>query len=209
MQRFIPILCVLLAFVAPVAFAQDDTGPRLTLDPPTRTSKQGQLVLSATLVGPGGKLLADRQIQFYQRVDLFGPREALLGASSTDSSGVALLVYEPVERGRLSLVARFVGDPSLGKAESTASVDVIDTNEPLPNEPLPFAALRPWLPFGIGGAVASVWLVLLSVFALAAFKIRAAGAVGSDAVGYDTTDIPNTSPESPGGGAPASVPIRR
>ena len=186
MQRFIPILCVLLALAAPVAFAQDDGGPRLTLDSPTRTNKPGQLVLSATLIGPGGKLLADQQVQFYQRVDLFGPREALLGASSTDSSGVALLVYEPVERGRLSLVARFVGDATLAKAESTASVDVSDTNEPLPNEPLPFAALRPWLPFGIGGAVASVWLVLLGVFALAVFRIRAAGAVRSAAPADET-----------------------
>ena len=177
MRRFLPLLCVLLACAAPVAFAQDDSRPRLTLDPPTRTSKPGQLVLSATLVGPNGKLLADQQIQFYQRVDLFGQREALLGASSTDSSGVAVLVYEPVERGRLSLVARFAGDASLAKAESTASVDVIDTTEALPTEPLPFAALRPWLPFGIGGAVASVWLVLLGVFALAVVKIRAAGAV--------------------------------
>jgi hypothetical protein len=186
MQRFIPILCVLLALAAPVAFAQDDGGPRLTLDSPTRTNKPGQLVLSATLIGPAGKLLADQQVQFYQRVDLFGPREALLGASSTDSSGVALLVYEPVERGRLSLVARFAGDATLAKAESTASVDVSDTNEPLPNEPLPFAALRPWLPLGIGGAVASVWLVLLGVFALAVFRIRAAGAVRSAALRDET-----------------------
>jgi hemin uptake protein HemP len=176
MKRLIPILLVFLALGAPVASAQEASGTRLTLDPPTRTSKPGQLVLSATLFGPSGKLVSDHQVQFYQRVDLFGPREALLGTSTTDSSGVAVLVYEPVERGRLSLLARYAGDDSLPRAESTASVDVSDTNAPLPSEPLPFAALRPWLPLGIGGAVASVWLVLLSVFAVAVIKINAAGA---------------------------------
>ena len=80
MKRLIAILCVLLTFGAPAAFAQEANGPRVTLDPPTRTNKPGQLVLSATLVGPGGKLLSDQQVQFYQRVDLFGPREALLGS---------------------------------------------------------------------------------------------------------------------------------
>jgi hypothetical protein len=181
MKRLIsPILFVLLTLCAPVAFAQEAGGSQLTLDPPTRTSTPGQLVLSATLIGPGGKLVANQQIQFYQRVDLFGPREALLGASSTDSSGVAVLAYEPVERGRLSLVARFAGDASLPKAESAATVDVSDANDPLPVEPLPFAALRPWLPLGIGGAVAVVWLVLLGVFAVAVVKIRRGGAASPD-----------------------------
>ena len=117
-------------------------------------------------------------------------------------------MYEPVERGRLSLVACFAGDASLAKAESTASVDVSDTNEPLPFEPLPFAALRPWLPFGMGGAVASVWVVLLVVFGLAVFKIRAAGSGPSDQLEYDQLDSRNTPPESLPGAAPASVPIR-
>jgi hypothetical protein len=196
MTRLIPIFFVFFTLCAPVAFAQEAGGTRLTLDPPTRTSKSGQLVLSATLVAPGGKLAPDEQIQFYQRVDLFGPREALLGASSTDSSGVAVLVYEPVERGRLSLVARFAGDASLPKAESTASVDVSDANEALPTEPLPFAALRPWLPLGIGGAVATVWLVLVGVFAVAVFKIRAAGAASSKQLGHNRVHTFSRLPES-------------
>jgi hypothetical protein len=174
-KHLLMALSVALALSTSSALAQEPSGTTLQLDPPTRTNTPGQLVLSATLVGPNGKLLPERQIEFYQSVDLFGPREALLGGAVTDSTGVAVLLYLPVERGQLSLIARFDGERNVPKAEARATVDVVDTNAPLATEPLPFASLRPWLPVGIGAVVATVWSVLLGVFGYAVLKVRAFG----------------------------------
>ncbi len=161
------------------ARAQDASGANATvlrLGQPTRTNVRGRYVLSATLIGPGGKLVADREVSFYRHVDLMGPRDALLGSATTDSSGTAVLAYEPAVAGSQVLSARFAGAEGLPKAEASLVANVDDVFASYEQEPLPFASLRPWVLYLVTGAVVGVWVVLLTVLGTALSRIWALGA---------------------------------
>jgi hypothetical protein len=181
MSRLILLIVVALGAAAiaglPSALAQERAGAatRLRVDEPTRTSTRGQLVLSATLMTGDGRFVSDRAIDFYQQTEFFGRRDALIGTATTDTTGVAILVYQPALRGTQTLVARFGGSGGFAAAEATTTIEVREVAEPFEPEPLPLATVRQWLPFGLGATVISVWAILLGVLARTAWGIKAAG----------------------------------
>ncbi|MCC7104975.1 MAG: hypothetical protein IT307_07510 [Chloroflexi bacterium] len=159
-----------------LAQAQDKGSPvTLKLNTPTRTSAAGQLALSATLTTSAGKPLNDRAVDFYQKAELFGPRDAFIGTAETDGTGVAVLLYEPALRGRQTILARFAGATGYAAAETTVVIDVRDPAEAYEPEPLPLAGLRDRLPLIFGGIVFLVWAILFGVLISTARGIKLAG----------------------------------
>ena len=117
--------------------------------------------------------MANRDVEFYQHVEFFGPRDALLGTAKTDATGVAVLLYQPAVRGKQSIVARLAEGGGFAKSEGTATIEIRDVDEPYEAEPMPLAAVRQWLPAALGGVVVLVWALLLGVLVTTAAGIRA------------------------------------
>ncbi len=139
---------------------------------------KGQLTISATLTAPDGKPLGGREVSFYQRVDILGPREASLGTATTDSTGTASLAYQPAQAGKQTIGARYAGGEGFGKAEAAATIDVAQAAELYPAEPAPFGLVGEWLPYALGATVLAVWGVLLAVLVGTVLKLRGAAEVG-------------------------------
>jgi hypothetical protein len=170
------LACTSVAPAPAQAQAQDKGSPvTLKLNTPTRTSAAGQLALSATLTTSAGKPLNDRAVDFYQKAELFGPRDAFIGTAETDGTGVAVLLYEPALRGRQTILARFAGATGYAAAETTVVIDVRDAIDGYEPEPLPLAGLRDRLPLIFGGVVFLVWAILFGVLITTARGIKLAG----------------------------------
>ncbi len=146
---------------------------QVSLGEPRTTRTKGQLVLSATLFDADGKTISDESISFYQKVELLGPRESFLGSATTDSTGVAGLVYEPAEQGRQTIVARFSGTTKYAASNTNAVIEVREAVPPFESRPLPLASIREWFPIGLGTAVLATWAVLLGGFLNTVLGIRA------------------------------------
>jgi hypothetical protein len=148
------------------------TKPTLTAHEPTTTRVKGQLILRANLATADGKPLTDRPVRFYQQVEFFGQREAYLGSTKTDSTGLATLFYQPVQTGPQTIVAHVPGDAGYGSVASSVTVQVRDAAPAFHAEPLPLARVRQWLPLALLGVVLATWAVLLAVFLRAVLGIR-------------------------------------
>jgi hypothetical protein len=146
---------------------------QLSISDPARAAK-GHLTLRATLTSAAGRPLGDRTVDFYQRVQLFGDREALIGTGTTDSTGYVAIDYQPVEDGSQMILVRFHGDPVAGSAEASATIQVRDSIPVYAPPPLPLAGVRQWLPLGLATLVLATWAVLIGVTARAIFGIKGA-----------------------------------
>ena len=146
---------------------------QLSISDPARAAK-GHLTLRATLTSAEGKPLGDRAVNFYQRVMLFGERDALIGTGTTDSTGYVAIDYQPVEDGSQMILARFLGDPSAGPAEASNTIQVRDSVPVYAPPPLPLASVRQWLPLGLATLVLATWAVLIGVTARAVLGIKGA-----------------------------------
>jgi hypothetical protein len=146
----------------------------LAFDGAGATRVKGQVALSARLTTADGKPLTNQSVDFYQQVELFGPRLAYLGSATTDSSGAALVVVEPAEVGRQTIVVRFGGAEGYAASEASGSIEVATAVSPFEDEPLPLALVGEWLPYVLGAIVFATWVALLGVFSSTALGIRAA-----------------------------------
>jgi hypothetical protein len=170
-----PLIALLIVGVAPV-IAQSETSAtpmRLTISDPARGAR-GHLTLRATLTTAEGKPLGDRQVTFYQQVDLFGTRDALIATGSTDSTGFAAVDYQPVENGTQTIKARFLGDGGAASIETSTTITVRDAVPVYTPDPLPLATVRQWLPVGLATLVLATWAVLLGVTLRTVLGIRRA-----------------------------------
>ncbi len=160
----ITILAFSLVSVMP-AVAQSATpseGTHLTLSAPAKGAK-GHLTLRATLSDQAGKPVTGRLVSFYEHVQLFGGRDALLGSATTDSTGYTAIDYQPVETGPQTIKVQFNGDDELAASEASSNITVTDATPVYWPEPLPLAEVRQWLPFGLASLVLATWAVLLGV----------------------------------------------
>lgn len=147
-----------------------DAGPRM--DKGVRV--KGQLILSATLTSADGKPLSDRSVTYYQAVDLFGSRDALLGSATTDSTGNATLLFIPAQPGSTKLKARFEGNPQFKRAEAEEVEQVSDAVVPFRQQAPPLAVVATWASYGVGVLAFAAWAVLLGVLLRTAVGIRRA-----------------------------------
>ncbi|MBI3966563.1 MAG: Ig-like domain repeat protein [Chloroflexi bacterium] len=161
------VLVLVLAGLGSGIVAADDLSPSLApelrLDRATKTGAKGQLALSAVMTTSAGKPVSDAPVAFFQEVEFFGARAAHLGTAVTDATGTAIISYQPAQRGRQVIRARFDGDPRYAKAEATATIEVRDAVTQLESEPLPLAQVREWLPWGLSAVMVAVYAGLFGV----------------------------------------------
>lgn len=132
----------------------------------------GEYVLSVRLDMDEGGALAYRRVRFYEQVELFGPRDAELGESETDSGGIAAIKYRPAVPGERQILVRYEGDGVHAESGYAFVVDVPDVVPAYVRQERPFEALQPWLPIGVALAVSSMWLVLVVTFVRTVLDVR-------------------------------------
>jgi hypothetical protein len=135
----------------------------------------GQLTLTATLTAEG-KGLNNRAVDFYQQVDLMGPRDAFIGRALTDSTGVALLRYESAQPGDQVLLAHFAGATGYAKQDASENVTMAEGGTQFKTEPLPLGSVARGLAIATGVIGLAVWALLLGIFFRTVLGIRSAGA---------------------------------
>lgn len=134
---------------------------------PAAKPEQGYLV-SVQVMSPTGKAVGDTTIKFYEVVDLFGQREALIGSAPTDGQGTAVISYLPATKGAHQIVARFGGQGTLGPSVGVATLDATVAAPTYKVDQPGFANFARYVPFGAGFIVLAVWgLIAFSLFATA------------------------------------------
>jgi hypothetical protein len=132
--------------------------------------------LQVNIVAPDGKPVADAQVKFYELVDLFGTREMLLAAATTDGRGAASYGYLPAHPGSHPLIVRFTGrDRTLTAGEGRLTLEAtVSAERPAP-ERSGFAAFSDKVPYAAGALVLTVWgLIAFALIATARGVIGAA-----------------------------------
>jgi hypothetical protein len=142
---------------------------------PFDKAEQGY-ALQVSVVSPDGKPVADAQVKFFELVDLFGTREMLLAAATTDGRGTASYGYLPAHPGSHPIVVRFAGrDRTLSAGEGRMTLEAtVSAERPAP-ERSGFAAFSDKVPYAAGLLVLTVWgLIAFALIATARGVIRAA-----------------------------------
>ena len=135
----------------------------------------GQYILTAKLITADSKPLTDQTVAFFEDVDLFGPKVALLKTAVTDGTGVAAIVYQPSRDGALKLEARFAGDSAQAPQTGVTTLNVTGARSPFIETPVPLASVAAVLSIGAVVLAYAVWITLFSVLIGTALRIRAAG----------------------------------
>jgi hypothetical protein len=134
---------------------------------------RGHLTLSATLSSVEGKPLNGKAVAFYEHVNLFGERDALIASGITDSTGYVAIDYQPVENGLQLIKAHFAGDAQFVATDASTSIEVRDAIPVYTADVLPLATVREWLPLGLASIVLATWAVLIGVTLRTVRGIRA------------------------------------
>ena len=195
-QRWIILLSLITAVVTLVAagwepaFGQSAkaTGSALALQVSPRTDDngkvvKGQLILTATLTSADGKPITNQPITFYESVTFLGqPREALLGTATTDSTGVAGILYQPAQKGSNLILVRFAGSTAYQASQAQTNLDVDEVVSPFAVETVPLAAVGTGLTVAFAVLVVGAWAILLGVFLRTITGIRATARTAESAV---------------------------
>lgn len=171
-------LLVEVAVAAPVQ--PDPTGMAITTAPrldPKGHKLAGQYLVVATLKTADNQVVANEPVSFYEQQQFLGKlRDVLIGTVTTDSSGTAVVPFQPVQVGQHTLIARSAGDAQYGPSETKSTLQVSQVVTPFPAIVEPLASIRAGLTIGVVLIVASVWLFLAGLAVRAFFGIRAASA---------------------------------
>lgn len=147
----------------------------LKFDGSTPTRTQGIVALAAILTGPDRKPLSKRPVNFYEHVDLMGPREALIGTAETDSTGTATVSYQPSNDGAQTITVRFPGDTAYAASEASDTIQISGAVPPYAPLAEPLAVPAWLLPRAMGLLIVLTWLILFGVFITTALGIRRLG----------------------------------
>jgi hypothetical protein len=134
---------------------------------------KGQYVIAATL-SAGNKFISQQPVVFREHVDLFGPRDADLGTAVTDSTGTAVIFYQPAVTGPQLISAQFVGDDAFAGSSATITLDVREVVPVFTSDPSPLASVGKWLTVSLGVLGVAFWAVVLGTFTRAVVKISSA-----------------------------------
>ncbi len=155
----------LFAGTVPVSAAQAKSDIKLTYEIRTDRQDNKLLVLVATLKRADGYPLSERQVSFFESVDLFGPARLTLGSATTSAVGVAPLVYETREAGEHKFTVLYSGDDTTEFALADITLDLQDLPALSPLEkPVGMENINYWAMLSVGGLVLVVWGLLAGVF---------------------------------------------
>lgn len=147
----------LLAVAAQPAFA-DHVKPIIDVSAHANVKAEQGYVIDARLQTADGKAVGEATIRFYELVDFVGPREMLLGSTTTDSQGVASIAYLPALTGTRQIVARFAGCcEHIAAAEGRFALDTTVAKPAFRTERQPLAEFSDRVPYVVGVVVLAVW----------------------------------------------------
>jgi hypothetical protein len=155
----------LFGSTVPVAAAQAKSDIKLSYE--IRTDRQGKetLVLIATLKRGDGYPLSERQVSFFESVDLFGPARLTLGSATTSAVGIAPIVYETREAGEHKFTVLYSGDDTTEFAMADVTLDLQNLPALSPLEkPVGMEKINYWAMLSVGALVLVVWSLLAGVF---------------------------------------------
>ena len=116
--------------------------------------------IGISVVSPAGKPVNDATIRFYDVVDFFGQREALIGSAVTDGQGRTAITYLPATTGTHLIVARFAGQGSLGPSLGTTTFEAATAAPPYRVDEPRLAAFSRSVPYAAGAVVLAVWSLI-------------------------------------------------
>ncbi len=152
---------------APVANPPATAARLLVTAQPLPKAEQGY-ALAVTVVSPDGKPLADAPVKFFELVDLFGQREMLLGARTTDGRGSASYAYLPAQTGIHQIVARSASQGRVTTGEGRVTFEASVAKERTPAERSGFTVFSDRVPYAAGLLVLAVWgLIAFALFGTA------------------------------------------
>lgn len=114
-------------------------------------------VIDAHLQGSDGLSISDATVRFYDTVDLFGEREMLIGAATTDGRGLASIQYLPAQTGSHRLLVRFVGRDHYSAADGRLVLDASVSAQAPRVEKSPLATFSDRVPYAVALIVLAVW----------------------------------------------------
>ena len=145
---------------APAAAKPGPNAARITFTAAPAAKLEKGYLLSVRLTGPDTRPANETEVNFYELVDLFGPREMYIGEATTDGQGNASLLYLPAQLGPRQIVARSATHGQVTWGETRITLDAQVAAPSYRVEPPPLAAFSAILPFGVGALVLSVWALL-------------------------------------------------
>ena len=160
---------VALLAVAAQPAAADHVRPMIDVTAHASVRAEQGYIIDARLRTADGKAIGDAAVRFYELVDFVGPREMLLGSSTTDSQGVASIAYLPALAGTRQIVARFAGCcEHIAAADGRFALEATIAKPAFRTERQPLAEFSDRVPYVVGVLVLAVWgLIGFALFATA------------------------------------------
>jgi hypothetical protein len=184
---FISLICgsISLVVVSPVlaqgAAAPTETSITLQTTPLLDDKGHviaGRLLIIATLATADGQPLSMQKVSFFERVEFIGGvRNADLGSALTDSTGVAVVAYQPSTLAEHAVWAHFDGTADHAASDTPTMNARVDTLSPtfLEPEASPLEGLRQrWFPWSVAAIVLATWAVVIGALVRAVVGIRTA-----------------------------------
>jgi len=175
-------LMLLAETVTAAPVQPDPTGLSVTTAPrldPKGHPMVGQYLVVATLKTADGTAVENQPVSFYEQVQFIGQmRDALIGTATTDSTGTAVVAYQPVQTGVHTLVAHSAASAQYAQSATTSTLQVSQVVSPFPAVIEPLASVRAALTIGVALVVIVVWAFLIGLAVRAITGIRA----GSEAM---------------------------
>lgn len=158
---------MLFTSIVPLAAATTPAKSNIELSYEIRTDRQGKqlLVLVATLKRADGYPLSERQVSFFESVDLFGPARITLGSATTSALGIAPFLYETRQPGEHKFTVLYGGDETAEFVMKDVTLDLQDLPVLAPLEkPVGMETINYWAMIAVGVVVLVVWSLLAGVF---------------------------------------------
>ncbi len=165
---------------------------------------KGQFVIVATL-SAGSQFISQQPVVFREHVDFFGPRDADLGTAVTDSTGAAVIFYQPAVTGPQLISAQFAGGDAFAGSTATMTLNISEVVPVFTSVPSPLASVGKWLTVSLGVLGVVFWAVVLGIFARAVVKISSAS---SDASLVGEPSLVVAATKSTRGGVAVQLPSR-
>lgn len=160
--------------VTPV-MAATQANSAMTLTQTVETDRQGNesIVLNAKLTRADGYPLSERNVSFFETVNLFGTARISLGSAVTSAVGIASLTYDTRQPGEHQFTAVYGGDDITTSSIVNATFDLenLPAMPPL-YPPTGMESITRWTLPVVGLVVLAVWSLLLGVVVYVVRGIR-------------------------------------
>lgn len=163
-RALIALASVLVTILLTAPAAADHFAARISLTISAGARAEVGYILTARVQRSDGKAIGSETVRFYDIVDLFGPREMLIGSTTTDATGRAELTYLPATAGERRIVALYAGSDHISPVRGQATLHATVTRTAYEPEPAGLALFSSRVPYVVGVVVLIVWALIAYAF---------------------------------------------